>query len=255
MRFWNGLVGPVGRVALALLCGASLAACAQPEPVRHSLTLGTERVSVATPEGWELVDRGDAVILRKADMDLRLETIGPVGPVGIRREVERARQLWSEGRDQDSRWRLRTVRVPDALFATPAQREAFWAAWHEVSDENASHGAIAAGFDHILASVAEMKPMDHDALADAWLAQVDPHRRREVASRRALTVDGRPAIVLDTWYRVDHTQPRRIALVFDDGYALALQTGQGAFGPGPLAPQVVMVELLLGSLRFEPAAS
>jgi hypothetical protein len=239
------LVGLLSAVALG--CG--------PRPVRHVLTLGTERVSVATPAGWEIVDRGDAVILRKADMALRIETIGPVGPVGIRREVERARQLWRAGRAKDARWRLRTVRVPDALFATVAQREAFWAAWSEVSNEDADGRTTDVGFDHLLANVELLGRMEPDALADAWLARDDPDRRRDVAARNHRTVDRRPAIVLDTWQRFDHTQRRRVALVFDDGYALALQTGQGSFGQGPFAPQVVVLELILTSLRFEPAAA
>ena len=245
---------PRALLTLALCWAAALGACS-PRPVRHTFTLGAERVSVATPAGWEIVDRGSAVILRKADMELRLETIGAVGPVGIRREVESARRLWREGRGQDARWRLRTVRVPDAMFASTEQREAFWAAWSEVSNEGADYRTAESGFEHVLSSVAGLPPMEPDALADAWLAHDDPDRRRDVAQRRARTVDGRPAIVIDTWLRFDHTQRRRIALVFDNGYALALQTGQGAFGPGPFAPQALMVDLILRSLRFETTSN
>jgi hypothetical protein len=74
------------RVLLALLSAFALGGCA-PRTVRHALTLGTERVTVETPAGWEIVDRGDAVIVRQADMELRIETIGAVGTFGIRREV------------------------------------------------------------------------------------------------------------------------------------------------------------------------
>jgi len=243
------------RVRLALLAAVALGACARPQPVRHTLTLDTQRISVAIPEGWEIVDRGNAVIVRKADMELRIETIGAVGPLGIRREVERARRLWQGGRDKDARWRLRTVRVPDALFASNAQREAFWDAWSEVSNEDAGYDAMGAGFEHVLENVAGLAPMGPDSLADAWLAEVDPRRLRDVATRQPRTVDGRPAIVLDTWQRLDHTQRRRIALVFDNGYAVALQTSQGAFGPGPFPPQAMLLELILSSLRFTPPAA
>jgi hypothetical protein len=143
--------------------------------------------------------------------------------------------------------------VPDELFATTAQREAFWAAWHEVLDENAGY-SMETAFEDVLANVAKLTLLEPDALADAWLAEDDSGRRRDLAARDHRMADGRPTVVLDTWNRFDHTDRQRIALVFDNGYALALRTSQGAFGPGPFPPQALVLEMLLVSLRFDPTA-
>jgi hypothetical protein len=48
--------------------------------------------------------------------------------------------------------------------------------------------------------------------------------RREIKSRRTIMIDGRPATEIETWNRLDHTNPARILLVPDDGAVLALYT-------------------------------
>jgi len=65
---------------------------------------------------------------------------------------------------------------------------------------------------------------DLDDLIDWGLAALDHDQRREVKSRRAVTIDGREAVDIETWNRLDHTNPQRILLVRDDGELLALHT-------------------------------
>jgi len=240
--------------ALALASAFAVAACA-PRMVRHELTLGSERISVVLPEAWQVVDRGETVIVKDGDTELRIERLGPAGPLGIRREVERARALWNEGRTKDARWRLRTIPVPDALFASTSQRDAFWAAWSEVSDESADPRSVDAGFEHILANAAALKSADPETIADALLESEDRDQRREVATRRRRTVDGREAVVLDTWQRSTHTSRERLAFVFDDGAVIAVRTQPSAFAVTAFASRAVAFEQVLLSLRFERGAA
>jgi len=76
-------------------------------------------------------------------------------------------------------------------------------------------------------------PLNPDELIDWGLAAVDAgvghDQRREVKSRRALTIDGREAVDIETWSRLDHTNPQRIFFVNDDGDLLALHTERMAF--------------------------
>ena len=71
-------------------------------------------------------------------------------------------------------------------------------------------------------------PRDPEALIDWGLASVDAgvghDQRREVRFRRTVTVDGREMVDIETWNRLDHTNPQRILFVPDDGELLALQT-------------------------------
>ena len=76
-------------------------------------------------------------------------------------------------------------------------------------------------------------PRDLDALFDWGLAAVGQavgrDQRREEKSRRAVTLDGREAVDIETWQRLDHTNPQRIFFVKDEGDLLALHTVGMAF--------------------------
>ena len=72
-------------------------------------------------------------------------------------------------------------------------------------------------------------PRDLDALFDWGLAAVGHNERRDVKSRRPVTVDGREAMNIETWHRLDHSNPQRIFFVKDDGDLLALHTVGMAF--------------------------
>jgi hypothetical protein len=76
-------------------------------------------------------------------------------------------------------------------------------------------------------------PRDFDELTDWGLvtlgAGVGHDQQREVKSRRAVMVDGREAMDIETWSRLDHANPQRFFLVRDDGDLLALQTVRMAF--------------------------
>jgi len=72
-------------------------------------------------------------------------------------------------------------------------------------------------------------PRSPDELADWGLTVVGHDQRREVKSRRAVTLDGREAIDIETWNRLDHTNPQRVFLVRDESDLLALHTVGMAF--------------------------
>jgi hypothetical protein len=72
-------------------------------------------------------------------------------------------------------------------------------------------------------------PRDLGELIDWGLAQVGHNQRREEKSRRAVMLDGREGMDIETWHRLDHSNPQRIFLVEDDGELLALHTVGMAF--------------------------
>jgi len=65
---------------------------------------------------------------------------------------------------------------------------------------------------------------DLDELFNRGLATLGHDDRREVKERRTVTIDGREAVDIETWSRLDHTNPQRILLVNADGDLLALHT-------------------------------
>jgi hypothetical protein len=90
-------------------------------------------------------------------------------------------------------------------------------------------------FEIVLQNVGSPKPppRDLDELVDWGLVQlgagVGHDQRRELKSRRTVMLDGREAVDIETWNRLDHTNPQRIFFVDDDGELLALHTERMAF--------------------------
>ena len=72
--------------------------------------------------------------------------------------------------------------------------------------------------------------------------------RREVKSRRTITIDSHEAVDVETWNRLDHTWPQRLLFLRVDDDLFALHT------PGRAdADTVAAFEAILGSLHFIPS--
>jgi hypothetical protein len=95
-------------------------------------------------------------------------------------------------------------------------------------------------------------PRDLDQLIDWGLAAVGADvghdQRREVKSRRTIMLDGREAVDIETWNRLDHTNPQGIFFVDDDGELLALHTERMA-----LADSLAAFDAIRDSLHFVSA--
>jgi hypothetical protein len=63
--------------------------------------------------------------------------------------------------------------------------------------------------------------------------------------RNKVTIDGREAVDIHTWNRLDHTNPQRIFFVSEDGDLLVLQTVGMAF-----ADSLAAFEAIRNSLHF-----
>jgi hypothetical protein len=95
-------------------------------------------------------------------------------------------------------------------------------------------------------------PRELDELIEWGLAEVGADvghdRRREVKSRRTVMLEGREAVDIETWQRLDHTNPQRIFFVEDDGELLALHTERMA-----LAESLAAFNAIRDSLHFVSA--
>lgn len=219
-----------GSPLVVALFVALLAGCDSPEAPR-AFELGPHRGQVRVPSGWSVLDHGRQWHLRKGEAELVLQDLGAAGPQGIRREVERARELWRADRVEEARWRLRNVVVPRELFPTAVGREAFWTAWSAFFADPATvvpYADIDLAFSDVLARVDALPPPDLPALSDAGLTALGHDQRRDVKSRQALKVGGRDAVDVETWDRLSHASPRRFLFIAHDGYLLALYTARQA---------------------------
>ena len=88
-----------------------------------------------------------------------------------------------------------------------------------------------------------------DELVDWGMVELGHDQRREVKSRRTVTIDGREAVDVETWQRLDHTFPLRMLFVTADSGFLVLHTPRIANEESLKA-----FESIRDSLHFEAAA-
>jgi hypothetical protein len=84
---------------------------------------------------------------------------------------------------------------------------------------------------------------------DEALASLHDDNRREVKSRRAITIDQHDAVDIETWNRLDHTWPQRQLFVRADEDVLALHMTRTAD-----ADTLKAYESIRDSLHFVPSA-
>jgi hypothetical protein len=206
--------------ALVLVTGG----CAR-EAVREALSVGAHRVSLAVPSGWQVVDQGRRRLLRRGELELVIEDLGPLDRRGIQHELERVRRLWRNGEDREARSAMARIPVAPELFSTVEQRRAFWDDWSALSTASRELEAADAErrFDRLLDAVAGLRAIGDDAIVDAALTAMGEDGRRAVASREP-PVDPRDPVRVVTWNRVSHGDRRRFAIWIDAGRPLALRT-------------------------------
>lgn len=234
------------------VAAVALAACGAGDAPR-TFAVGEHRVSVRVPGGWEVREQGRAVRLRSAGVELVLQDLGPAGPLGIRREAERAQDLWRAGRVDEARWRLANVPLPPWRFANAVEERALRTMWFNLAGESSRalpYDAAAPRLVEVLAAVARLPERTLPELADAGLATLGHDERRDVKARAPVTVGGNEALDVETWTRLAHTSPRRYVFVRNDDFLLALYTATDAD-----AGAVKTLVAVRDSLQFPPAAA
>jgi hypothetical protein len=236
-------------LALPILCLIALGCGRQAEVMRQEFRVGVHQASFTSRVTWQHVDQGDRHLLRRGEVELVVQDLGPVGRDGIRREVERARVLWLAGKVGEARTALRMIPVSQEHFKTPLHRTEFWEAWAEVSraPDYLDTVAVDLRFRRVFEAVDSLRSRTVDALIADALKVMGEDRRRSIAGKVRSNLDGREVWVVETWNRLSHVNRERFALVLDDGYLLVLRTGRG---PWPNASRDF--EEVLKTLRIAP---
>lgn len=245
-------------LAACLLAGCGDSRLAIRTPVRHyELAPGEHRIGIDVPFGWTVVNQGDEIRIRRGTIEQGVQTIeirdlGPAGLDGVAGEVERARELWSAGRDLDARWRLRRIDVPRDWFATASQQSGFWDSVHDLTGarRGAAYSEVEDGFHALIDSVRAIEPPTLEAAATSALSTIeDLANRREIGRRVNTTLDGHAAIVLETRYRLAHSDPRRYVVIRNQDRFLALWMDRSRSGRDDPA-----FDAIVQSLRLRPAS-
>jgi hypothetical protein len=220
--------------------------CARAAPTERELQVGAHRVFLVPPIGWEVLEHGRQAHFRNGEMQISLTDLGPATSEGMVREIGVARAIWIAGRRRDAFARVRTLQAPILRLASSDQRAAFWQDWYAVTDavDRADSADIASGFEVLIQGAGKLPEIPPPTMTEYVLETHPQADRREIAEQTRPVLHGRAWTELETWNRVSHLDPSRVAFLDDGGYLLEL-----AIERGPIEVTGPVFEQLLSSIE------
>jgi hypothetical protein len=248
-----GMFAPFGRVAwlrlatLALVAGCAPLGCGR--PFARNLEVGAHRVRMVPPVGWEVLEHGRQDYFRIGETQLSLTDLGPATPEGMVRELRAARTIWLAGRRKDAFARVRTLHGPPLRFASSSQRLEYWRNWYDLTyhGDTVDSAAIGAAFDGLIQGIDRLPRVAPESMIEYVLETWPDAGRREIARRSQRVLHGHEWTELETWDRVAHMDPRRVAFLDDGGYLLVL-----AIERGPIEVTAPAFEGVLSTIEAAP---
>jgi hypothetical protein len=237
----------------AALCGLLLTcACSAPERDPLPLTVGVHEIQLIVPPEWQRFDHGREQRFEIEMLRISLADMGPATREGFHREIAHARELYRLGQLEDARALLNTLQLRPA-FPSEQRWTSFALAWNKIRRAGLGRvplepSAVESAYTEVLVEVDALPKPDIASLAIAVLERIGHDQRRDVAEQRAMAVDGRGALLIDTWDRLNHTGRFRHVFVLNEGNLLLARMEMGRFEDMEPA-----FDDLVASLSFRPS--
>lgn len=218
----------VALCAVLLVCS-----CAVPQPERVSVTIGVHEVELTSPPEWERYDHGREQRFERELNHISLADMGPATREGFRREIIHARELYRQGQLEDAREWLGMLNLEPA-FPSKLRWVAFAAPWNQIRRAGLGRvplepSAVESAYSAVLVEIDALPTPDMISLATSALKRIGHDERRDIAEQRAMAIDGRGALLIDTWDRLNHTQRLRHVFVLNEGNLLLARMEMGRF--------------------------
>jgi hypothetical protein len=84
-------------------------------------------------------------------------------------------------------------------------------------------------YARVLDALGQFSGVELEDFVDRALVLLDHDQRRDIATRKRVTLDGREFLVVDTWDRLSHDYRRRHAFLINQGHLLVVWTKRGRF--------------------------
>lgn len=192
------------------------------------IEIGPHRGTVSLPAGWIVVDQGEKWELRKGEASIVLHDLGPASPAAIRQDAARLMALWHAGNPEAAQTRLKRLAGNVRKFVLGPARRPLMSTIEPLVEPGARSlpdAELAGRFADLDAAIAALPEADFNAQADAALGIAGHDRRRDIQSRERVAVGGKPALSFMTVTRSTQAYRKRIVVINNDGYLLAIYFG------------------------------
>ena len=217
-----------------LLCAMLLAcSCADPGPDPLPLTIGVHEVQLITPPEWQRYDHGREQRFENGLLHISLADMGPATREGFHREIVGARELYRLGQLEDARAQLSLLNLRPT-FPSELRWRSFVVPWNKIRRAGLGRhplepSAVESAYTEVLVEIDALPKPDMTSLATVVLERIGHDERRDFAAQHAMAVDGRGALLIDTWDRLNHTLRLRHVFVLNEGNLLLARMEMGQF--------------------------
>jgi hypothetical protein len=218
----------------AVLCCLMLTlACSAPGPDPSPMTIGVHEVRLIAPVGWHHFDHGREQRFERGMLHISLADMGPATREGFHREIFHARELYRLGQLEDARALLGALNLRPAV-PTEQRWRSFLVPWDKIRRAGLGRvplgpDAVETAYTEVLVEIDALPKPDLESLAVSVLTSTGHDERRDVATQRAMAIDGHSALLIDTWDRLNHTGRMRHLFVLNEGNLLLARTEMGLF--------------------------
>ena len=223
-------------VALALV--TSLSGCAEdrsqpvkPATVRVEKQIGLHQLRFSVPHGWQHLDQGATQAFRNAGALLELQDLGTFSRLATIRHVEQAQDLYSKGESLAAQEHLKRLPYLQAAFLKAEDWLRVENSWRQLTQqqERARPKDINQAYEQVLSMLYQQPKSDLAAVAEMLLQLEDRSGQREVARQSELSIDGRKAVLIETWDRLSHSMQQPNLFVRNEGNILRLSVRLGSY--------------------------
>ena len=228
----NGRASAASLTITLMLIVAIVGACGdETEPTPPiEIAVGTHRISLLVPEGWQHQDRGRSHRFEQGSAFLIVSDLGPATRDGLVTALRQSRALYDAGQREDASVVLTEI-DPHWFFTTRDRWDAVEPAWQALATRNMAAPpeprVVQSAYRFVLAQAEALLDPDFAAISHTYLGDLGHTSQRDIAREIATSVSGRPALRIETWDRLTHLWKRQYLFVMSDGRLLCLRTELG----------------------------
>ena len=212
-------------------CGENPSQSAQTADVQIEKLVGIHQLKFIVPRGWQHLDQGATQAFRNPGALLELDDLGTFSRLDIIDHIKAAQALYANGEPLAAQEHLKRLPFIQAAFLKAEDWLRVEDNWHNLTErqERDRPRDVKAAYKQVLNSLYQQPKTDLSLVARKLLQIEDRSGQREVSQENAFSIDGRKAVLIETWDRLSHSMKKQHLFVLNEGNILALTVRLGPY--------------------------
>ena len=234
-------------MSLLTACAEEVSRPAEPSLDWVDKQVGAHQLRFLVPKGWQHLDQGAIQTFRKAGALLELKDLGIYSRPGVMRHIEHAQDLYLKGEPLAAQEHLKRLPYLQAAFLKTDDWLKVAAHWRILTQRQAQGETqrIVQAYDEVLNLLSYQPDTDFESVTEKLLDIEDRNSQRDVSNQEILSIDGRKAVLVETWDELSHSMKMQHLFVLNKDSILGMNVRLGRYEDVAQA-----FEQITASLRF-----